>query len=272
MCVSKPLYLLNIICREMSVLLNVCLCVLTLEVMTLLVTHGSPVSGNQGSFSSDVIKKRLARREHTHNVPKVIVTRADESKFHSKKSNADDSISKITDSRSFRKPVGPLDKPSTPEEMSERDLLERTNINHRKRILDVITGEECGAFGCEDDNTNDGEFPYGSDDDTDYSRPHQDNEGYWVECAEDPTLQCYYDGSFPPGHWSRCEDGPRGWCYYYDEDAIRGYWQECEDDPNYDCYYYNDDTHDALGFWEDCEDNQNFECYYYYDTIWISNG
>ena len=253
--------------REMSLFPKVCLYALTLGLTVPLITHGSPFPNNQGPQRNDAVKKRLIRRERTPNIPRVVENHDDESKFLSEKGNAEDSDVKFAIKRSSPKPAGTLDKPSRPEERNTR-----TNMDHRKRILDVITGAECGAFGCADDDTDDGEFPFGSDDDnTDYGRPHQDNEGYWVECEEDPTRQCYYDGRYPPGHWSRC-DGPRGWCYYFDEDAVTGYWQECEDDPNYDCYYYNDDPPETLGYWEDCDDNQDDLCYYYYDIVWISNG
>ena len=237
-----------------------------------LVTHGSPVLNSRASTSKDGAQKKLTQREYTTNIRKIIGNRVEKSEFDSNNHDADDTYPKETEVRSSSKISGMISTLFRRDDISQRDLLDTTNINRKKRQIDVILGGEYDEYDPDDDD-----FPYGSDDDdyTDYGNPYQDNygRGYWVECAEDPTLECFYDGRFPPGYWSRCEDedGPTEWCYYYADGASnspRGYWQECADDPDNECYYYNDDARDALGFWDYCADNRDYECYFYYDLIW----
>ena len=242
-------------------------------------TIGSPVLNSRKSTSEDGIQKMLTQGEYTTNIRNVIDNHEETSEFDSTKEDADDSDPMNTESRSSPKLSGMFSALSRRDDIGQRDLLDTTNINRKKRQIDVILGGGCPFGSCDEYGSDDDEFPYGSEDDdyTDYGSPHQGNydRGYWVECAEDPTLECFYDGRFPPGYWSRCEDGdgPTEWCYYYSDGASnspRGYWQECADDPDYECYYYNDDTRDALGFWDYCADNRDYECYFYYDLMWNS--
>ena len=187
-------------------------------------------------FNRDVGENIVVQRasQDIGYVPRVITKRGENELLSvSKKENINDLSLRDDEKRVFTDPAGKLYRSSRQEtgEMSDGNMYEKTSTTHRKRIIDIITGEECGAFGgCDNGNTNGGGFEYGypDDDEEDYGTSQEESPlGYWTDCEDDAESQCYY---------------------YYDTDP-RGYWADCVDVADQECYYYYDNwmLHDSDG-------------------------